>query len=171
MPINADNFPVFPHSVHTLIAESVLTLLQGNADLSSFCVGGINEIGSEPIRETGVKRFPALWVHILDDSEEALPSGMAFVTTTISILLVDTMGRFNNSKQNLYRRVLASAQRLIHLEINLVDEFGNFITDSTISFNRVEAAVIQDSDSFSIELQAVFGTTIEQATQLPMGVP
>jgi len=171
MPIDANNHPEFPDSVHTLIADSLLNLLKNNPLLDSFFNSEINGIESQTIRELGIKRARSLWVYILDDAEEALPSGMAFVVTTISILLVDSAGRINETRQNLYRRVIAYIQAFIHQQLDLRDVDGNQITDSTIQFNRIEAAEIADTDQyFVIELQCVFGSTIVQVTQLPEGL-
>jgi len=167
MAIDAGNHPEFPDSVHTLILDAVLVLMQQDSSLAGYLGPNINQIESREIRQLGSKATPSIWGYLFSDEETALPSGRAFVETTVSIILLDKYGRYRDGdRQSLSRRVLAYVQTLIHKEIVLKDPGGNQITDSVIRYNRVPAKEVIDSAVFAVELQAVFGSTIDQLTQL-----
>ena len=166
MTILVENHPEFEDVIYTKMLSAVLLLLQEDTALSDF-FEEIREIPSEEISNLGSKKCPSLWLYLLDDVESPATnmSGVSQVAVTVTILQLFKYGKYNDSQQQLQRRIMAYIQALIHRQINIRDEAGNQLSDTVLQFNRLEAAEIQDSDKFIMRLDCVLGGTIDQQTQ------
>lgn len=171
MAIDPQNHPEFPDSTQTLIFKSLFALVKGIPEVVAYCKGGIEEVSAQDVRSAGPNSYPAIWMYLFDDSAETQPSNQGLLVTTISILLYNKRGTFTGTRENLERRVLSKIEVAMYTKLILRDEDDNQLTDSVINSGVVEAPVEEGSDSFIWEMQPVFGSIIDQTTQLPSDYP
>lgn len=175
--IDPSNHPEFPPTVHTLLTDAIHRLISADGRMSSFFIGGIEIIPSDEVRSLGAKKTPSLWIYLLDDTEstvneegKGLTSGQAWVLATVRAIALFHYGEWNNDRQQLLRRVMGSIQVIIHSQIIIEDEMGQCLSDNIIQTNRIEAIEIKGTvDAFAMTLDFVFGSIIDQVTQLPIG--
>jgi len=139
--------------------------------LSHTARGGIEEVSAQDVRSAGPNSYPAIWMYLFDDSAETQPSNQGLLVTQISILLYGKRGTFTGTQENLQRRVLSIIEVAMHTKLILRDEDDNQLTDSVVSSGVIEAPLEEGTDSFVWELRPVFGTIIDQTTQLPIEYP